>query len=120
MAAMVPTGIARLGSFRSPDMFTPAMIPVTAGKNTANTVQNDSDRAADALNISISVASSGFPKTREISEMAMAVMITYWARTATCADFSASSATRIVTTMATACWSMAGNVRFTLSANPTV
>ena len=120
MAESVPTGMARLGSSRSPDMLTPAMIPVTAGKKTANTTQNPSERAADAPNISISVASSGFPKTRETSETTMAVMITYWALIATAADFSARSATRTVTTSATVCWSSAGNVRFTLSANPTV
>ena len=32
---IVPFGMALLGSFRSPDMFAPAMMPVTAGENTA-------------------------------------------------------------------------------------
>ena len=39
IAMKVPFGIAMAGSFRSPLMLAPAVIPVTAGKNTANTVQ---------------------------------------------------------------------------------
>ena len=35
----VPRGIERAGSRRSPDMLTPAMMPVTAGKKTAKTAQ---------------------------------------------------------------------------------
>ena len=35
----VPFGIASEGSFRSPLRFAPAIIPVTAGKKTANTVK---------------------------------------------------------------------------------
>ena len=42
MAAIVPAGIDFAGSRNSPDMFAPAMMPVTAGKNNANIVQNDS------------------------------------------------------------------------------
>ena len=33
MAVIVPRGIAFLGSFKSPDIWTPAVKPVTAGKN---------------------------------------------------------------------------------------
>ena len=39
MAAIVPTGMLRRGSLRSPDMLAPAMMPVEAGKNTAKTTQ---------------------------------------------------------------------------------
>ena len=39
IAMKVPFGIAMAGSFRSPLMLAPAVIPVTAGKKTANTVQ---------------------------------------------------------------------------------
>ena len=41
IAASVPRGIERAGSFRSPDMLAPAMIPVTAGKNSAKAVTAD-------------------------------------------------------------------------------
>lgn len=34
-----PLGMALEASFRSPDMLAPAMMPVTAGKKTANTVK---------------------------------------------------------------------------------
>ena len=37
MAHRVPLGIPFCASFRSPEMFTPAKIPVAAGKKTANT-----------------------------------------------------------------------------------
>ena len=40
-----PEGIERAGSFKSPDMLAPAMIPVTAGKNSAKIVQNVSRRS---------------------------------------------------------------------------
>jgi len=41
MAVKVPNGIAFPGFLRSPDMFTPAMIPVTAGKNKAKIVKKE-------------------------------------------------------------------------------
>lgn len=37
----VPFGIALAGSFRSPEIFAPAWMPVTLGKNIANTEKND-------------------------------------------------------------------------------
>ena len=39
IAAIVPCGIDLRGFSRSPDKLAPAIIPVTAGKNTANTTQ---------------------------------------------------------------------------------
>ncbi len=39
MAQRVPTGILVFGSFSSPDILAPAIIPVAAGKNTAKTTQ---------------------------------------------------------------------------------
>ncbi len=41
MAAKVPLGMERLGSLRSPDMLTPAMMPVTAGKKRAKTAKKE-------------------------------------------------------------------------------
>ena len=35
----LPFGMAVAGSFKSPDRFAPATIPVTAGKNTPNTLK---------------------------------------------------------------------------------
>ena len=37
----LPFGIAVAGSFRSPDKFAPATIPVTAGKNTPKSVKKE-------------------------------------------------------------------------------
>jgi len=37
----LPFGIAVAGSFRSPDKFAPATIPVTAGKKTPKTEKKD-------------------------------------------------------------------------------
>ena len=39
MAVIVPMGMLRRGFLSSPDMLAPAMMPVAAGKNTANTPQ---------------------------------------------------------------------------------
>ena len=39
MAQRVPLGILFFGNSNSPDILAPAMIPVAAGKNTANTIQ---------------------------------------------------------------------------------
>ena len=41
-ARMVPLGMERRESLRSPDMHTPAVKPVTAGKKTAKTSQKPS------------------------------------------------------------------------------
>lgn len=41
VAARVPTGIDFSGSFKSPDLFDPAMIPVHAGKNIAISMKNE-------------------------------------------------------------------------------
>ena len=38
---MVPTGMLRDGSLRSPESEMPTSMPVTAGKKTANTTQNE-------------------------------------------------------------------------------
>ncbi len=40
-AAIVPMGMLRRGFFSSPDMLAPAMMPVAAGKKTANTTQKE-------------------------------------------------------------------------------
>jgi hypothetical protein len=40
MARNVPLGMAFWASFRSPDMFAPARMPVAAGKKMANTEKN--------------------------------------------------------------------------------
>ncbi len=40
IAEIVPAGIARFGSFRSPDIETPASKPVTAGKKMPNSTMN--------------------------------------------------------------------------------
>ena len=70
-AANVTRGIERLGSARSPEKFTPAMIPATAGKNTAKTVQNPARWGGPSAALArLSVASC--PNTSASSESTMA------------------------------------------------
>ena len=120
MAAKVPRGIARVGSSRSPDMFTPAMMPVTAGKKTAKTVQKGTGVWLASNAISAGVASTGFPKRRERRERVMAPMTKYWARMATRAEVRARAATKTVVTTPTTFTFREGNTPTMLSANPTV
>ena len=40
-AAIVPLGILREGSFKSPERFDPAIMPVTEGKNIPNSIRNE-------------------------------------------------------------------------------
>lgn len=56
IAKRVPLGMAVPGSFKSPDMFAPAIIPVVAGKNTAKTEKKSSFRNSGtklSLNVDI-------------------------------------------------------------------
>ena len=46
-AVKVPSGRLRPGFRRSPDIETPCVNPVTAGKKMANTVQNPSEPSGD-------------------------------------------------------------------------
>ena len=46
-ARKVPRGRLRAGFFRSPDMLTPCVKPVTAGKKIAKTTQNPGPSTAD-------------------------------------------------------------------------
>ncbi len=96
------------------------MIPVTAGKNTANTGQNPSDEGPGTLNPCTSASGMGAPKRSETSDSPMAAMMKYWARIATRADVSASTVTRTVVTIPTTFSFRTGNTLTTLSANPTV
>ena len=75
MAKIVPLGIDFFGSFKSPDIETPASKPVTAGKNTANsTIQGT---ALDAVSISGSAGlNSCLPKKIETSESTITARIT--------------------------------------------
>ena len=41
IAEIVPRGILLEGSFKSPERFVPAIIPVTDGKNIPNNIKND-------------------------------------------------------------------------------
>jgi hypothetical protein len=70
-------------------MFTPAIMPVTAGKKTAKTVQKSSDFDSGTPHNSMELSSSGFPNTRDKRDMAMAAMTKYCDRTAIFADIKA-------------------------------
>lgn len=107
------------GSRRSPDMLTPAMMPVTAGKKIANTVQKPVVGSAPAQ-ISTSVFSMGLPKISEIRETAMAAMMKYWARIAARADTMARTATATVVIKAVTFRSSVGKTPVRLSAKPMV
>ena len=91
------------------------MMPVTAGKKTANTAQNPTrtDGSMPAARASSTTEGSGgptdAPTASEISESAIAPMITYCARIAARADMSASPATSTVTTTPVMRWSSTGS-----------
>ena len=120
MAARVPTGMEREGSLRSPDMLTPAIIPVTAGKNRAKTDQKGAGSVRADPHISISEDSRGLPKKKETSEKTIAAMMKYWVRTAKLADLTATTVTRMVVPRAIAVALRVGKAVTTLSAKPMV
>ena len=66
VAASVPIGIDFLGSFRSPDKPTPAVIPVKAGKQIAKTLKKESPPSTLLFSRDIlkSGAVSGLPKKK--------------------------------------------------------
>ena len=75
MASVVPQGIDFLGSFRSPDIATPAVKPVTAGKKMPNKVEKltplgDTSEKSKPF-------PSEVPKNMEINERAMAPKMKY-------------------------------------------
>ena len=68
-ANMVPRGRDFAGFFRSPDIAIPASIPVTAGKNTANTVQKGTfNTAVVSLLETTDSTLEGSPIKKEISD----------------------------------------------------
>ena len=77
MANIVPTGIDFLGSFKSPDMATPAVKPVTAGKKTPKIMAKlgaSSRLTAEKSN----PFPSELPKKTDINESAIAARMRYW------------------------------------------
>ena len=89
------------GSFKSPDILTPAIIPVTAGKNTANTVQKGKAVSGGEESIWGSTPGREPPKTNDSSEIAIAAIIKYCALIARLAEVSAKIPTKTVTIKAT-------------------
>ena len=68
MATMVPLGIDRFGSFKSPDIETPASKPVTAGKKIPNkTIRGTAESFAAHKKLGVAAAKSCFPKKIEIN-----------------------------------------------------
>lgn len=74
IADKVPKGIDFLGFFKSPLMAIPAVKPVTAGKNTANTTSKGTEPSVENR-LTVSGAYSVVPKKIEINEMIMAARI---------------------------------------------
>ena len=101
-------------------MLTPAMIPVTAGKNTANTTQKFSRGTSARGTVTISGGPTELPRKNEMSDTPIAPMMKYWARMAARADFRASAATSTVVRSPTSRSSTCGNTFFTDSAKPIV
>ena len=93
------------------------MIPVTAGKNTANTTQKLAEGRAAAA---VGPGATGCPNRNDSNDSAMAPMITYWARMAARTDSSATAVTSTVVTRPTAVWFRLGKTRARLSAKPMV
>ena len=119
-AASVPRGIERIGSLRSPDIFTPAMMPVTAGKKTAKTAQNPTNSTVSKLAASDGSGTTSWPKNRAIKEAAIAAIMKYCALMATSAEVSASAVTKTVVINATGTSGTVGYTRRILSAKPMV
>ena len=99
-------------------MLTPAMIPVTAGKKTANTSQNGTTSkppggAGTASAVPV-------PRKNDTSDSTIAAMITYCALMAVRAEISAKPVTRTVVTSASGRIGISGATALTLSANPSV
>ena len=72
MAVNVPSGMALRGSLRSPDIFTPAIIPVTAGKNIANTIKGLKSPVQAGCRFICRVSGLAFcraPMTNEITDI---------------------------------------------------
>ena len=78
-AAKVPSGRLLAGSFRSPDMLTPWVNPVTAGKKIAKSTQKGGPPAGKPQ-LPAMTALSNFanpPAKKETSAAAIMTMITY-------------------------------------------
>ena len=91
---------------RSPDMPSPESMPVTAGKNTANTGQKPngagtSDGAGDANPSGVP------PRKNDTSEKAIAAMMKYWDLSARSADSEETVASTASVTSPTVCGSQA-------------
>ena len=69
----MPRGMDFPGSFRSPDIPTPARIPVTAGKNTAKTGQKPSAGGTDAAS-GVASADGAPPQKSETSDATIAAL----------------------------------------------
>ena len=85
MAAKVPRMILRRGVRNSPDMLTPARMPVTAGKKMAKVSQNP--LWAYAPRQTGSTTSRDGPVKKLTNEATMAANTKYWTRKAYCALF---------------------------------
>ena len=72
MAKRVPRGSDLRGSLRSPDMATPAVKPVTAGKKTPKTVSSDSESGVNHKGSGWTGGASELPVKSETSDKAMA------------------------------------------------
>jgi len=81
---MVPNGIERRGSFKSPDKLAPAIIPVTAGKNTANTLQKPAS-SKFTIQSELSYRLSRGGEKIDKREIPITVIMMYWTRMANCA-----------------------------------
>ena len=101
-AASVPSGMDLAGFFRSPDMPSPDRMPVTAGKNTANTGQKPSGAGTSAG--AGGVRFSGVPpRKNDTSEKAMAAMMKYCDFSATSAEKDDTAASVVNVTSPTVC-----------------
>ncbi len=101
-------------------MFTPAIMPVTAGKKTANTVQKFSDCAAGTPHNSIYESSIGLPKKKDTSENAIIAKITNCALIAAFVENMERRLSRIVVTTPTTFIFKEGNIATILSENPMI
>ena len=120
-AASVPRGMDVPGSFRSPDIPTPERMPVTAGKNTANTGQNPKGAGTRSGGGAANPVGAP-PRKNATSENAIAAMMKYWLLSATFAESVATTASTVSVASPTRRGSQAETTgrpdRVSASANP--
>ncbi len=117
-AHKVPRGMARRGSARSPERLSPAIIPVTAGKKMAKTVQKPLASKGRGGLLAVMVSPKIAPRNSAMSDRTIKAMMGSWLRKAVPAPRKARAATRMMMRKALGINGAAGQIRRSTSAKP--